>query len=79
VGRKSKSGGVVAVGHNRIRYDFILDGVRYRPSLDRTPTEANLRRAREHLEQIKARIRAGTFRFAEEFPDYRRLDQLGKV
>jgi hypothetical protein len=61
MGRRSNCGGVCAIGDNRIRFDFMLDGVRYRPSLYRAPTEANLRRAREQLRQIKARIRAGTF------------------
>ena len=75
MGRKSNSGGVAAY-RDRIQYNFMLDGVRYRPSLDRKPTEANLRRAREHLQQIKERIRAGTFCFAEEFPDYRGLHKV---
>jgi site-specific recombinase XerD len=35
------------------------------------PTEANLKRARKQLVEIKQRIAAGTFVFAEEFPDYR--------
>ena len=52
MGRKSNNGGVTAY-RDRIQYDFMLDGVRYRPSLDRKPTEANLRRAREHLQHIK--------------------------
>jgi hypothetical protein len=38
--------------------------------------EANLRRAREQLAGINTRIAAGTFSFAEEFPDY---VHLGKV
>lgn len=76
MGRKSYCGGVCAIGDNRIRFDFMLDGARYRPSLYRTPTEANLRRAREQLRQIKARIRAGTFCFAEEFPDYPDLHKV---
>jgi integrase len=76
VGRKSISGGVIAVGRNRIQFDFMLDGVRYRPRVVRSPTEANLRRAREHLKDIKVRIRAGTFCFAEEFPDFRGLHKV---
>jgi integrase len=40
------------------------------------PHEVNLRRAREHLQRIKARIEAGTFRFSEEFPDYTRAQTL---
>ena len=76
MGRRSISGGVIAKGHNRIQFEFMLDGVRYRPSLRRPPTEANLRRAREHLKDIKLRIRAGTFCFAEEFPDFRDLQKI---
>ena len=44
-------------------------GVRYRPTLPWTPTETTLRRARQHLIGINARIAAITFSFAEEFPD----------
>jgi len=76
MGRRSVSGGVVAKGHDRIQFEFMLDGVRYRPSIRRSPTEVNLRRAREHLKDIKQRIRAGTFCFAEEFPDFRDLHKV---
>jgi integrase len=47
VGRKSISGGVFALGSDRIQFDFEFDGVRYRPTLKRSPTEANLKRARK--------------------------------
>lgn len=47
-----------------------MDGVRFRPTLKWLPNEANLRRARAHLERIRAQIEAGTFCFSEEFPDY---------
>jgi integrase len=76
VGRRSISGGVIAANHNRIQFDFSLDGVRYRPSIKRKPTEANLRRARERLKEIKLHIQAGTFCFAEEFPDFRDLHKV---
>ena len=76
MGRNANSGGVSVKGHNRIQYDFIFNGIRYRPTLERTPTEANLRLARAHLQLIKARIRGGTFCFAEEFPNYRGLDKV---
>lgn len=72
----SQTGGVCAKGANRIQYDFMLDRARYRPTLPRAPTEANLRRAQAHLKQIKARIRAGTFIFEEEFPDYRHIERV---
>lgn len=73
MGRRSLSGGVRASGHSRIQFTFSFAGTRYRPTLPCVPTEANLRRARQHLIGIKTRIAAGTFSFAEEFPDYRRL------
>jgi Arm DNA-binding domain len=70
------TGGVSARGSNGVQYDFMLEGVRYRPTLKQIPTEANLRRARDHLKAIKERIRFGTFSFAEEFPDFRDLHKL---
>ena len=74
MGRRSITGGVTPKGSDRIQFDFELDGVRYRPTLKRLPNEANLRRARKQLEEIKARIANGTFCFAEEFPEYRDRD-----
>jgi integrase len=71
VGRKSISGGVSSLGTDRIQFDFEFDGVRYRPTLKRSPTEANLKRARKQLLGIRQRIAAGAFVFAEEFPGYR--------
>src|SRR5262245_23037146 len=68
MGRRSVSGGVTPLGHYRIQFDFAVDGVRYRPTLKWIPNEANLRRARDRLARIKARIDAGTFTFIEEFP-----------
>ena len=76
MGRKSTTGGVAAAGPERIQFTFTLEGVRYRPTWLRTPTEANLRQARKQLAAIKARIAAGTFSFAEEFPDYVHLNRV---
>lgn len=76
MGRKSRTGGVIAKSKRRIQFEFWFKGVRYRPSLLRTPTEANLRRAREQLAGIKERIDAGTFSFAEEFPNFRNLNNV---
>jgi integrase len=76
MGRKSITGGVAPAGHSRIRFDFKFEGVRYRPTLLRTPTETNLRRARRHLEGIKQRIASDTFSFAEEFPEFRCLAKV---
>jgi len=77
MGSKWFTGGVVAASRGRIQFDFILDGVRYRPTIKRPPSEANLRRARERLEVIKHQIELGIFSFEEEFPNYRFLKRLG--
>src|SRR5690606_19915928 len=79
MGRKSASGGVQAKGRDRIEFTFKYEGKRYRPTIRRTPTTANLRRARIQLEAIKLRIEAGTFSFVEEFPDYRFQNNLAEV
>lgn len=71
MGRKSITGGVMPVGPCGIQFDFSIGGRRFRPTLPLIPSEINLRRARELLTRIKAQIAAGTFRFTDEFPDYR--------
>lgn len=74
--RRTLAGGVGAVGSRRIRFDFVFEGRRYRPSVVRAPTETNLRRARDQLASIKARIAADTFSFADEFPAFRGLERV---
>ena len=69
--KKSALSGVRAKGSDRIEFDFLFEGVRYRPTLRRTPSEANMRRAYKRLEDIKIRIDRGDFNFSDEFPDYR--------
>jgi hypothetical protein len=76
MGRKSSTGGVIPAGLRRIQFDFRIDGVRFRPTLPWQPHATNLRRAGQHLQRIKARIRAGTFRVSEEFPDYRLVHRM---
>jgi integrase len=71
VNRKATLSGVQPKGTDRIQFDFRIAGVRYRPTIYRAPTEANLRRAYQQLREIKARIKSGRFNFDEEFPDYR--------
>jgi integrase len=71
MGKKANLSGVEPKGTDRIQFDFRIAGVRYRPTIYRTPSEANLRRAYQQLREIKARIKSGTFNFDEEFPDYR--------
>ena len=79
MGRRSLTGGVRRAGSDRVQLTFKVEGVRYRPTLPWVPTEAGLRRARQHLMCIKARIAAGTFSFAEEFPDYRHLKNVPRA
>jgi hypothetical protein len=79
MGSKWFTGGVVAASRGRIQFDFRIDGVRYRPTIKRPPSEANLRRARQRLEVIKRQIEDGTFSFADEFPDYRFLRRMAGV
>jgi hypothetical protein len=76
MGRKSTTGGVIPAGPARIQFDFRIEGQRFRPTLAWIPHETNLRRARTYLARIKARITAGTFSFADEFPRYKGLSQL---
>ena len=76
MGRRSLSSGVRAIGHRRIQCDFKFEGVRYRPTLLRVPSESNLRHARGQLRAIKMRIGEGTFSFIEEFPDFRDIQRV---
>ena len=76
MGRKSITGGVMPAGPSRVRFDFSIDGQRFRPTLPWIPNETNLRRARTYLARIKAQIAAGAFCFADEFPRYRGLKGL---
>lgn len=70
MGRRSITGGVMAAGSDRIQVDLRINGRRLRPTLPWAPSEENLQRARAHRKTLRARIAAGTFRLAEEFPDY---------
>ena len=76
MGRKSFTGGVTPAGLFRIQFDFSVGGQRFRPTLSWIPSETNLRRERELLTRVKAQIVAGTFHFADEFPDYRGTHRL---
>lgn len=76
MGRRSITGGVMPAGPTRIRFDFSIEGHRFRPTLPWIPNEMNLRRARTYLARIKAQIAAGTFCFADEFPLYRGVRRL---
>jgi hypothetical protein len=72
LGRRSTTGGVRAAG-NRIELYFRFQGKKARPTLERMPTEPNLRAARRYVDDIERRIRQGTFDIAKEFPTYKGL------
>lgn len=57
----------------------MFEGVRYRPSIRRPPSQTNLRRARERLDEIKPQIDLGTFSFSEEFRFLRHLIASAKA
>jgi len=63
MGRKAERSGVSPLGKDRIRFNFEFEGKRYRPSIERAPTEGNLNRALKQLDGIKERIARGTFSF----------------
>ena len=67
---------VHAKGPNGIQFTIWYKNKRYRITVARASTEANLRRAHKQLKEIDARIADGTFNFAEEFPDFRDLNKL---
>jgi hypothetical protein len=77
--RTSRPGVLTAQTHTTLASAFEFEGVRYRPTLERIPSEANLRRARKQLEEIKQRISRGQSSFADEFPDYKFLGHVAKV
>lgn len=72
--RPSLSGGVRRKGDDGIEFDFYYRKKRYRITVPRVPTEANLRRARVQMDGIKRRMASGTFSISEEFPDYRHAE-----
>jgi integrase len=79
MGKKAERSGVSPLGKDRIQFDFEFEGKRYRPSIERAPSEGNLNRALKQLDGIKERIARGTFSFAEEFPKYRFMKEVAKA
>jgi integrase len=69
--RRSLTGGVRPKGSDRIELEFTYRSTRYRPTLARKPTPANLRQAYVKLASVDRAISEGTFDFAREFPNYR--------
>jgi integrase len=67
----SRRRGVVHAKGSRIQFTIYVKRRRFRPTLPILPTEANLQAAQQRVQQIYARIDAGTFDLLEEFPDYR--------
>lgn len=74
MGRRSESGGV-RPHRDGIQFDFWWQLERCRPTLNLKPTPANLRYASKLAEEIREKIRHGTFRMADYFPAYRRAER----
>jgi integrase len=74
MGRRPTTGGVAPAG-DRITVRFTWQGQDLRPTLDLKPTAANLRHAQRLRQTIQDAIKAGTFRLADYFPDYRFADR----
>jgi integrase len=79
MGKRAERSGVSPLGKDRIQFDFEYEGRRYRPTIERAPSEGNLNRAIKQLEGIKERIVRGTFSFTEEFPKYRFMKDVAKA
>lgn len=75
MGRTRKSGGVAA-SRTRIQFTFWYLGKRRRPTVNLAPNKTNLDAAKRRLEGIEKAIERGSFRFAEEFPDYQNLAEI---
>lgn len=59
----------IEIRDGKIRLSFMRDGVRCREVLPLAPTPANLRYAERLRREIVDKIRLGSFRYAEYFPD----------
>lgn len=69
MGRRSETGGVTA--HRAgIQLTLYYQGKRLRPTLNLPATEPNLRHARRMLDEIRQKIRHGTFAMGDYFPGY---------
>ena len=64
--------GVEARGKT-IRLTFWINGARFREALDLGPTPPNIRYVDRMLRDIERKIELGTFRYAEYFPNSKRL------
>jgi integrase len=76
MGRRSTTGGV---GESRGKIQLTVNwcGKRLRPTLDLEWNERNRRAALRLVEEIRAKIRHGTFNPADYFPEYAGLTLLG--
>ena len=58
MGGKAVLSGVRPKGKNGVEFDFSFQGKRYRPTIARVPSEANLRRAHKQLLADSGRLRS---------------------
>ncbi|WP_404396663.1 tyrosine-type recombinase/integrase [Idiomarina loihiensis] len=59
----------IYAGKNAVRMEFIYRHKRCRETIYVRPTESNLRRLRDHLEEVRMAIKIGKFDYFEYFPE----------
>ncbi|NWO03114.1 MAG: tyrosine-type recombinase/integrase [Idiomarinaceae bacterium] len=59
----------IYAGKNAVRMEFIYRHQRCRETIHVRPTESNLRRLRDHLEEVRMAIKIGKFDYFEYFPE----------
>ena len=75
MGRRSVTGGVIE-SRGKIRLRFTFQGRELRPTLDLRWNEVNRRAALRLVDEIRERIRRGTFVLSEYFPEFGRATAL---
>ncbi len=74
--RKSERGVVKPKGAHRIEFPIWIEGKLYRPSIKMPSSAKNLKQAQQRLNEVNERIDKGTFKFLDEFPEYRYAHRL---
>lgn len=66
----------IYAGKNAVRMEFIYRHQRCRETIHVRPTDSNLRRLRDHLEEVRMAIKIGKFDYFEYFPESKNAFQF---
>jgi len=66
----------IYAGKNAVRMEFLYRHQRCRETIHVRPTESNLRRLRDHLEEVRMAIKIGKFDYFEYFPESKNAFQF---